>query len=164
MKTQTPSPIYLVPGAEETRRIDRLRRLAWLLDRSFSVGGYRFGIDPLLGLIPGVGDFVGSSISLYIVYEAARLGVPGATLFRMLGNVAMEALVGLVPIAGDAFDFFWQANQRNLRLIEQHYEVGRAPPRSLRKVALSFGIAAFVLLALIATGLVLIIRWALDQF
>lgn len=98
----------------------RLRGLARLLDSSFRIPGTRMrgGLDPLLGLIPGVGDAVGAAMSLYLVAEAARLGVSRAVLARMIGNVALESAVGLVPLLGDAFDFYYKANRRNIRLLE----------------------------------------------
>ena len=106
-------------------RIDRLRRLAWLLDSSLRIPGTRFrvGADALLGLVPVVGDLAGAALSGVILVEAARLGVRKGILARMALNVAIEALVGAVPLAGDLFDAAWKANQRNLRLLEDALDV-----------------------------------------
>ena len=94
--------------------------------------GWRFGLDGLIGLVPGAGDTVLTVISLYIVAEGWRLGVRKRTLARMLGNVLVDAGVGAVPVAGDVFDFLWKANRRNLALIEA--DLGRraqhSPPKS----------------------------------
>jgi hypothetical protein len=104
--------------------LHRLKSLAHLLDTRFHVPGtnWRFGLDGLVGLIPGVGDAAGALVSLYIVAEAWRLGVRKRTIVRMLGNVALDSLFGAVPVAGDLFDFIWKANARNLRLAQRDLE------------------------------------------
>jgi uncharacterized protein DUF4112 len=107
-------------------RLERMRFLANLLDTCIILpGGYRIGIDPILGLIPGVGDVLGVGLSLYLVREASKLGVPKWIVMRMLGNIALEGLIGFVPVLGDIFDAAFKANVRNLRLIELHYSPGR---------------------------------------
>ena len=98
-----------------------LARLARLLDSSIRLpGGYRIGIDGLLGLAPGVGDALGAALSLYIIARAHQLGAPGRVLARMLLNVGADALIGTVPLLGDWFDFAFKANQRNLSLLRRH--------------------------------------------
>lgn len=106
----------------EAAALARLDRLAWLLDTSIVIPGtrWRFGVDPLLGLIPGAGDIAGAALSGYIVFEAWRLGVSPAVLARMIVNVAADTLVGAVPIAGDVFDAWWKANRRNVDLLRRH--------------------------------------------
>lgn len=101
--------------------IRRLRRLTRLMDSSIRLPGtrYRFGLDPLVGLIPGVGDAIGLGVSLWIVTEARRLGVSGPTLTRMLLNAAADTVVGAIPVLGDLFDAGYKANQRNLELLEE---------------------------------------------
>lgn len=101
-------------------RLGRLERLSNLLDSSISIGnsGYKIGIDPILGLIPGIGDAIGALLSGFIILEAARLGVSRFILLRMLGNVTLDLLIGGVPILGDLFDFAFKANARNLRLLK----------------------------------------------
>jgi hypothetical protein len=106
----------------ENPRYRRVRFLSVLMDNSIVLpNGYRIGLDPLLGLLPGIGDALGAAVSSYIIYEAARLGIAKRILMRMLSNVAVEALVGIFPMVGDIFDAAWKANMRNLRLIETHY-------------------------------------------
>lgn len=139
------------PGA--VARFQRLRWIAWVMDRSIPIGGRRrIGLDPVLGLIPGVGDWLGAAISTVLVYDAIRLGLPVAVLARMLLNIGIKAAVGSVPLLGDLFDAAWQANQRNLRLIERHYDVSR-PPRSARWLVTAF--AVLIGGFLIVTGLLL---------
>ena len=71
--------------------------------------------------MPGVGDAIASMLSFYLLYEARRLGVPWLLLARMLGNVLLEGAVGVVPLAGDAFDVFFRANRRNVALLRKHF-------------------------------------------
>ncbi len=106
-------------------RLARLRRLAWLIDAAFTLPftRFRFGLNSVIGLAPAAGDAVLAAISLYIVNEARHLGVPAPVLARMLGNVAIEALGGTVPVLGDLFDVAFKANLRNLALIEEHLGV-----------------------------------------
>jgi hypothetical protein len=104
-------------------KIERLRRLAWLIDAIGRVPGtrFRFGLNSVIGLAPGVGGAVLALISLYFVYEAAGLGLPRRRLARMLGNVAVEAVLGAVPLLGDLFDVVWKANLRNVDIIDRHF-------------------------------------------
>lgn len=115
----------LDPGVEA-----RVRRLAWLLDNSIPLpGGFRVGVDGVIGLIPGIGDALGAAASSYIIAAAARAGAPASLLLRMTGNVLIETLVGLIPFLGDLFDFAFKANVRNVVLIDRHL---RDPQRARR--------------------------------
>ena len=100
-------------------RIARLDALATLLDTALVIPGtnIRFGLDALIGLVPGIGDAVTTAMSLYIVHEAHQLGVPRHVIARMLANVALDGVVGAVPLVGDAFDVMWRSNRRNMRLL-----------------------------------------------
>ena len=111
----TPSPV----AAGATARVDRLARL---LDRAVGIPGtnIRFGLDSILGLIPGMGDVATGALSIYIILEAARMGAPRATLVRMLGNVAIDTFGGSVPVLGDLFDVAWKSNSRNVELLQRH--------------------------------------------
>ncbi|MGZ8265272.1 MAG: DUF4112 domain-containing protein [Burkholderiales bacterium] len=132
--------------------LDRLGRLAWLLDSAFLLPGtrFRFGLDALLGLIPGLGDALGVLVSSYIIREAARAGAPTSVLMRMALNVAVEGLFGLIPVAGDIFDAAWKANQRNVALLEAVVENPRRAARSSTVVVGLALIGLVLLLALIA--------------
>jgi hypothetical protein len=109
------------------RSIERLRQLAYLLDDRFRIPGtkYRIGLDGLIGLIPGLGDAATTLLSLYIVLEARRHGVPVTKLGRMGLNVGLDAVLGAVPLIGDLFDVAWKANRRNLALLLDHLEADR---------------------------------------
>jgi len=104
----------------------RLRRFAYWLDV--------IGLDPILGLIPGAGDAAGAVLAAWILVEAFRMGVSRATLLRMAGNVALDAGLGAIPILGDIFDFAWQANLRNVTLLERHL----AAPAQARRADRAF--------------------------
>ncbi|MBW4597045.1 MAG: DUF4112 domain-containing protein [Brasilonema angustatum HA4187-MV1] len=130
----------------------RLRQLSRLLDRAITLPGTQVsvGLDPIIGLIPVGGDFLGVMLSAYIVLEAARLGAPAATLSRMMINIILDGLVGAIPIAGDLFDFAWKANERNVKLLEDHL---RSP--SHRKSADKwFVFGVFIVLFIVAIVLV----------
>jgi Domain of unknown function (DUF4112) len=103
-------------------RIARIDALATLLDTAFIVPGtnIRFGLDALIGLVPGVGDAITTLMSLYIVREARALGVPRVLIARMLANVAIDGVIGAIPLVGDVFDVAWRANRRNFVLLQKH--------------------------------------------
>jgi hypothetical protein len=109
-------------SASRQQRLARIDTLATLLDSAFVVPGtgIRFGLDAIVGLVPGVGDFVMSLVSLYIVHEARQLGAPIHLLVRMIANIAVDGIVGSAPIAGDIFDVMWRANRRNMALLHNH--------------------------------------------
>lgn len=100
-------------------RIVRAVRLAQLLDTSFRIPGtrIRFGLDPILGLVPGLGDAIAALIGGYIVWAAVRAGAPVLIVGRMLANVAVDAIVGAVPVAGTVFDIAFKAHRRNARML-----------------------------------------------
>lgn len=110
---------------KERRQIEveeSLDNLARYMDGLFRIPGigWRFGLDALLGLIPNVGDISTSLVSFYILYAGVRYGVPKITLLRMAMNIGIDYVVGVIPIVGDAFDFFWKSNQKNMDLIRRH--------------------------------------------
>ena len=99
------------------------------MDRSISLGGVRIGLDPLIGLVPGLGDMFSSLISTVIIVQAHRAGVPKATMIRMMVNVGVDTAVGAVPVVGDVFDFAWKANTRNLELYRRAVRGQRSQDR-----------------------------------
>jgi hypothetical protein len=125
-----------------------VERLAWLMDQSIGLpGGYRIGVDPIIGLIPGVGDVIGTAVSAAIVFQAHRMGIPKATLMRMVANVGIDAALGAIPFIGDAFDFVFKANAMNLELYRRARGGAGQPRRD----------AGFVIVLLIALGAVFMI-------
>lgn len=158
VKSKLPKSKLVQGTPERTAALARLRGLSRLLDSSFRIPliNYRIGLDPILGLIPGVGDAITLLPAGYIIFEAYRLGTPSGTLVRMLANVGLETLVGTVPLVGDIFDATFKANTRNLALLE-HY-LGPLADRPLAKPQRR-GILWFLigLLLLCAAGVVLTI-------
>jgi hypothetical protein len=98
-----------------------LDRLSYLLDGMFKIPGtgWRFGLDALVGLVPGVGDVATSAVSFYILAAGVRHGVPKATLLRMAANIAIDYLLGSIPVVGDLFDAAWKSNQMNVELLRE---------------------------------------------
>jgi hypothetical protein len=127
-----------------------LRSWADLLDSRFRVPGtgVRFGIDPLLSLIPGLGDLASPVFATVLIVQALQQRVPKIVVLRMVGNALLDALIGAVPVAGTVADVFWRANVRNLALLERHARPGRPPTRSdyvfVFGVAAAFGMLAVV--------------------
>lgn len=113
---------------EKLARLRRIRGLARLMDTALRVPGTRIslGADSVLGLIPGIGDFAAAAISLVIVNEARRLGVPNDKLVKMLVNVGFDTVVGSVPVLGDVFDVYFKSNRRHLQLVLDHFGLDHA--------------------------------------
>ena len=138
----------------DTLIIDKhLERLGWLMDDVFRVPvlGWRFGLDALLGLIPGLGDTSTSIVSFYILAAAVRYRVPKITLLRMGVNIAFDYVIGSLPVVGDVADAWWKSNRMNLDLLRKRATVSAAEARSGRASDWLFVggiIAALTLLAL----------------
>lgn len=108
------------PVTNQDSSLERVQNLSRLLDNAVRVPGtnYRIGLDPLVGLLPVVGDVPTTVASAYVVLEAARLGAPRETIARMVVNLGIDAVLGSIPLVGDLFDAVWKANARNVRLLE----------------------------------------------
>ena len=116
-------------SARQEQRLKALRNISRLLDSAFVVPGteYRIGLDPILGLVPGLGDLTSPLFAIALLWQSRDLGIPRVVQLRMIFNVAIDALVGLLPVAGDLFDFAWKANDRNIVLLERHAYEHRRP-------------------------------------
>ena len=110
-------------AASRRAALERLEWLANIMDTAIVLpGNIRIGADAVIGLLPGIGDAITTGLSLWMIKEAHALGASKHVLTRMAGNVAVDAFTGLVPVLGDAFDMFWRANRRNVRLLREHFE------------------------------------------
>ncbi len=116
-------------AARHVATFARYRRLAELLDREFRIPGtaIRFGIDPLLGLVPGLGDLAGAAFAVYGIILTRRMGAPRSLQLRMAGNILLDTLGGSIPLLGDLFDIAFKAHIRNARLFERWLEKSSGP-------------------------------------
>ena len=150
----------LTPAQEQ--RLSALRQMSRLLDSAFVVPGttYRVGLDPILGLVPGLGDLVSPLFTIALLWQGRDLGVPRVVQLRMMFNVAIDALLGAVPLVGDLFDFAWKANDMNLALLEQHaYEERGAAAGDWVFVS-----AMTVILVMLAIAPFLLLGWLFARF
>lgn len=136
----------------EDSRLTRVRVLARALDSAVPIPGtsMRFGLDPILGLVPGLGDLAGAALSGYIVLAGIRMGVSRSGVVRMLANIAIDTFVGSVPVVGDLFDAGWKSNNRNVALIERHMADPGTTRSANRWVILG---AVVLLLILVSAGI-----------
>lgn len=150
-----------MPPPIDAVRLSLLRRWAVLLDSAFVIPGIqvRFGLDALLGLVPGIGDFTTPVFTILLLGTGLRMGVPIVVLARMALNAGIDALVGVVPIAGDLLDVGWKANLRNMELLERHAMPGTPATRGDIGVVIA-GVALMAVVALLAVlPLVLAYYW-----
>lgn len=143
---------------------DRLYRLHWLsriLDTALPIPGtsYRIGVDGLLGLIPGIGDPAGAVLSSYVIFESARVGAPKRLLLRMIGNVALESFIGVIPLLGDLFDFGWKANVRNLALLRANQDALTPYNRPLWQIGFMVVMVLLIVLTIFTTVSFLVLRF-----
>ncbi len=117
---------------QRMQKIRRLSSISRLMDTAVGIPGtrLRFGADSVLGLVPVLGDGAGALVGLYIVNEARRMGLPREKLAKMIGNVAMDSVVGSVPLFGDLFDVYFKSHRRNVQIIIDHFGV---QPEELRR-------------------------------
>ena len=128
--------------------LERYRALSRLADEAIRVPiiGTRIGLDPLMGLIPGVGDLAGGLLSAYGLLVGWRAGAPGSVLTRMLLNIGIDTLIGEIPVLGDLFDFGYKSNTKNYRLLEQYLERPTSTKRESRLLLIGLLLALLVLL------------------
>jgi hypothetical protein len=142
--------------------LDLLRRWAVLLDSIFVIPGtnIRFGVDAIVGLVPGLGDVVAPVFTIAVLATGLRMRVPAIVLARMVLNAGIDMLIGLVPILGDLADIAWKADLRNVALLERHARPGVPPSSS----DYAFVMVCIALVILIAVVPVLVLFWLLSQF
>lgn len=154
-------PRSSLPNLPPSASLKRLRQMSHLLDNAIAIPGtgIRFGLDPILGLLPGGGDVLTGFMSVYIVFEAARMGLPAPTLGRMGFNIVLDTLTGLVPVLGDVFDVAWKANSQNVALLEKHI-ANPEPSRAADKV---FAFLVIVGLLALVLGIAALSVWVIVQ-
>jgi hypothetical protein len=142
--------------------LEALRRWATLLDSAFRVPGtnIRFGLDAIVGLIPGLGDLSAPVFAAVLLVTGFRLRLPAVVQFRMVANAAIDMLLGLVPFAGDLVDVAWKANLRNLALLERHARPGVPPSRG----DYVFVMVCVIVLTFLALAPIVLLGYVLSQW
>jgi hypothetical protein len=131
-------------------------KLAWLMDRSIPIGGWRIGLDGIIGLVPGLGDFVGMIVSGLIVAAGVHARLPRSAIARMVANVAVDGVLGSVPFLGDIFDMTFKANTRNVEIYRQALRGGRSRSKdSLFVVGVILAFAALLAIPIVVLVLIL---------
>jgi hypothetical protein len=146
----------------DPRVLDALRRWAVLFDSAFRIPGtrIRFGLDAIIGLVPGVGDLSTPAFAALILLQAVRMRVPLVVQARMVLNAAIDMVTGLVPVLGDLVDIGWKANLRNLALLERHARPGVPPSRA----DYAFVTVFLVLLVMVTVVPLLLAGWLLSRW
>jgi hypothetical protein len=155
MPAFTPAPLSTVD--ERLRWVERIARL---MDSQFRVPGtgFRFGLDPLLGLVPIVGDLSTTAVSIALLLTMLRYGASGSVAVRMALNILLDTVVGAIPILGNVFDFAYKSNERNVALLRRHYAEGRHAGSGRGLIALL--LLGFLLVGgLVAWGSIALLRW-----
>lgn len=154
-----PSPLVPISDSQ-VATLRRLREISHLLDNAIRIPGtsIRIGLDPILGLLPGGGDFVGMMFSAYVVVTAAQMGVPRETLTRMVSNIILDTIAGAIPVVGDVFDVAWKANTKNIQLLHDHVGSANATKTAVdwRFMAVLMGGLFLVMLFVISLSVVLV--------
>lgn len=150
-------------GAADDDRLTHVERIARLLDSEYRFPGtrFRFGLDPIVGLIPGVGNLATSLVSCLLVWTMMKHGASGNVVARMAVNVALDSLIGAIPVVGNLFDFAYKANQRNVELLRRHYREG-AYQGSGKGILLGVAVVLFAILALAAWAVFAVLGWFFD--
>ncbi len=140
-----------------SNKVKKLDKLAWVLDSSIRVPGtsWRIGLDGLIGLVPGIGDLTAGALSSYILLQAVRLGVAPTVVMRMVLNILLETVIGVIPVVGDLFDFAFRANLRNVRLMQAYLE---RPEPVTRRSTLTVFLVILGIIALLIFAVWLVIR------
>lgn len=105
---------------DQNYHLANVRRISQLLDNQFRILGFKFGLDPLIGLIPGFGDAITFILSFYLLWVADQADISQDDFWKMVSNIIFDLFIGLVPVLGDVGDFFVRSNTRNLRILEEH--------------------------------------------
>jgi hypothetical protein len=138
-------------GSADSGHVDELARI---LDTAFEIPILRvkFGVDAILGLLPGIGDLTSAIASAYIVHAAHQRGLPRSTLLRMLMNITVDSLIGAIPIVGDLFDLVWKSNRRNAELLRTHLAALPRDQQQLKRADHLFVVACLSFIAFLTAA------------
>lgn len=158
----------MVTNKQEVQLKGKLKwveRLSYLLDERFRIPGtnFRFGLDPILNLIPVAGDLSGFLLSAALILTMAKNGASGRIVALMTINAVLDAVFGAIPFIGQVFDFFYKANSKNIRLLKEHYEEGKHQG-SGKNVWLTAVIVLFILLIVLVFIIWKLLEWVINVF
>jgi hypothetical protein len=164
MSLATRPPVRVTAELVPPPDLEALRRFARLLDEQFLIPGTerRFGVDALVGLVPGIGDLIGAALSTWIVIAAIRHRVPTTTIVRMLWNIAADEIVGTIPVIGDVFDVLFKENVLNVEMVLRDRDPSR-PPRAWSEIAFAGTVLGIVILAM-SVGTLVVLGFAIGRF
>lgn len=147
--------------ADKSLHHSKSRKIAEWLDSRFTIPGTKIkvGIDPIIGLVSGIGDLAGASLSVYFMFYATRLGAKSSVLVRMFVNILADLTIGAIPILGDIFDVAWKANLRNAKLLEKLEE----NPDRLETESTALMWLLFIVLVAILIAVIIVIGWAVIE-
>lgn len=157
MDKETDLRIDTMQSSNQTRP----EKLAEFLDSRYHIPGtdIRIGIDPIIGLIPGAGDWIGGAVSLYFLFQAALMGGRGAVLGRMFINILLDVIIGSIPVAGEVFDVYWKANEQNAEILK---EIERDPEKTTTESRFWIW-AVFVQFVALIIAVLLLIGWLIAE-
>ncbi len=163
MSRPIPAEIY-EPDEALPRDLVALRQFGRLMDDAFQIPGTtkRVGLDATVGLIPGVGDVITALLSSWILVGALRYRVPPLTILRMMGNIVMDIVIGLIPIGGDLFDLFFKQNKKNVELVIRMRN-RTLPPRSYGSIGFAFSLL-LLFLVFLCLGIIILLVVGLVRF
>ena len=160
-----PAHLPLPTTFDADERLRWVTRVAHLMDSQFQLPGtrFRFGLDPLLGLVPIVGDLSTTVVSVALLLTMLRHGASGAVVVRMALNILIDTVVGAIPILGNVFDFAYKSNERNVALLRRHYAEGQHPGSGRGLVVLLL-LGFIIVFSLMAWGSVVLLSWLWHYF
>lgn len=156
-------PSTNLPQIPDDPRLRMIKRVSKLMDEQFSIGGIKFGLDPLLNFIPFAGDIGSYIISVFLILTMFQYGASGRLVVKMLGNATLDALISSVPVIGWIFDFTYKANTKNVRLLTEHYVQGKHRG-SATPILVSIVVILCIVVVVICIIIYKVFQWMGDLF
>lgn len=147
-----------MPPLPDDARLKMIKRVTKLMDEQFNIGGFKFGLDPILNFIPFAGDIGGYTVSVALIFTMLQHGVSGKLAMKMLWNATLDAVIGAIPLVGWIFDFTYKANTRNVKLLSEHYTQGKHGG-SATPVIIGFLLSVLIILGLVAFISFKLLQW-----
>lgn len=151
------------PQIHTNNKLKWVERVSKLMDDQFQIGGYRFGLDPILNFVPYLGDIAGFSVSLALVTVMLKNGATKKVALKMFVNIIIDTILGAIPILGFFFDFGFKANTRNIKLLKEHYVEGKHTG-SIKGIVISMIIISILVLVAITIAFYYLFKWVIQLF